>query len=707
MILIVGSIIAIILVILNSKSNHSSTVRRVSSNNKDDDYIDNNYEDSTNKKTTNKKKKSKKKENTTNNHQNNNENNNNNNTNIEDSINNESEENTNIEDSINNESEENNLSEYVKKSKKESEEIKELENLAEIIQKNSDFVERIEDKLKPILGSKLSNDSSLKWKNDDQIKTLKKIKKRFNLLKKLLNHINKKLEHIKLENNEETLEKTNIINTINQIKTESKELENKLIKLEEEDEKIIDNKETQNDTTWKELFINHYKFLNEIKSMFIMLVDLSNNLKKINAVHKSETYKEALLLDVSSYDIEERTQPFENLDKWIRRKRVFHLMKEETLSNLIDSFYHILEKERLIKVETDLKTIIVGDTHGDINIIIKIIKKYPPKDHVIIFLGDYVDMGHKSLDNYIYLMLLKLKYPNNIYMVQGNHEVWKHFAFQVADFWFRLAEKNRKITGKLLKLGSFLPYAVLVNDELIGLHAVLPKLKNLNELNSVGAESDEWFALVYGMYFDKTRDEMLGDKDINNIDGEHKGLSQYSREYFLDSIKNTNLKIIAKGHIHGPKGFMYTNEKTFVANIITTKYANYGHMKENDIPGRVVGIYEKGKKFILKDIDTNKEYTKEDNVNEINGYNELIKNQEEQTKKSKEELKRQEEYQKHMETFTSEQKELVEKIKKLSEEEFKEKIKNSSEEEIRNILNLYIEKERNKMIEHFNSIRNQ
>jgi protein phosphatase len=83
----------------------------------------------------------------------------------------------------------------------------------------------------------------------------------------------------------------------------------------------------------------------------------------------------------------------------------------------------------LVRLEPVGEAIVVGDLHGDLTILTKIIRQskfvesaQAGKPVTIIFLGDYIDRGPESPAVYLTVLRLKLAFPKQVVLLRGNHE---------------------------------------------------------------------------------------------------------------------------------------------------------------------------------------------------------------------------------------------------------------------------------------------
>ena len=77
-------------------------------------------------------------------------------------------------------------------------------------------------------------------------------------------------------------------------------------------------------------------------------------------------------------------------------------------------------------LRVDGKVVIVGDIHGQFYDLVAMLRKLkgrqPDSNMKVLFLGDYVDRGNYGPEVAAYLFTLKLKSPNDVFLLRGNHE---------------------------------------------------------------------------------------------------------------------------------------------------------------------------------------------------------------------------------------------------------------------------------------------
>jgi serine/threonine-protein phosphatase PP1 catalytic subunit len=134
-----------------------------------------------------------------------------------------------------------------------------------------------------------------------------------------------------------------------------------------------------------------------------------------------------------------------------------------------------------------------GDIHGQYFDLLRLFEHggFPPKTNYI-FLGDYVDRGKQSTETMSLLMAFKIKYPENFFLLRGNHEsevVNRLYGFY-DECIFLFTTGKRRYSLKLWKLFTemfnWMPVAALIDDKIFCVHGGLsPELNNLEQITKI------------------------------------------------------------------------------------------------------------------------------------------------------------------------------------------------------------------------------
>ena len=160
-------------------------------------------------------------------------------------------------------------------------------------------------------------------------------------------------------------------------------------------------------------------------------------------------------------------------------------LSEREIFTVIDTVYPIIEKEESM-LELEPPLYICGDIHGQFYDLLRIFEicKYPPQSKFL-FLGDYVDRGKKSLECILLLLCLKIKYPENIFLLRGNHE-----SADINRIYGFYDECKRKVSLKIYKkfcnIFNILPITAIVGEKILCMHGGLAlDLKTITQLKTI------------------------------------------------------------------------------------------------------------------------------------------------------------------------------------------------------------------------------
>jgi len=142
-------------------------------------------------------------------------------------------------------------------------------------------------------------------------------------------------------------------------------------------------------------------------------------------------------------------------------------------------------------VEVEAPVYVVGDIHGqfyDLMALCEFVGGPPSADRKFLFLGDYVDRGCFSTEIVLYLYALKIRYPNSVYLLRGNHEcrvITQHFNF----YKECLYKYTEGIFNAFMTSFDSLALACLIkttHGNLLGVHAGIgPTMRTLDHIREI------------------------------------------------------------------------------------------------------------------------------------------------------------------------------------------------------------------------------
>jgi len=148
-----------------------------------------------------------------------------------------------------------------------------------------------------------------------------------------------------------------------------------------------------------------------------------------------------------------------------------------------------IQQPILLELEAPIK--IVGDVHGQYYDLLRLFEYggFPPEANYL-FLGDYVDRGKQSLETVCLLLAYKVKFPENFFLLRGNHE-----CASINRIYGFYDECKRRYSIKLWKTFTdcfnTLPVSAVVDEKILCMHGGLsPELKSFDQVRRIMRPTD-------------------------------------------------------------------------------------------------------------------------------------------------------------------------------------------------------------------------
>lgn len=240
----------------------------------------------------------------------------------------------------------------------------------------------------------------------------------------------------------------------------------------------------------------------------------------------------------------------------------------------------ILGQSAFLELEAPLQ--VLGDVHGQYYDLLRMFEYggFPPSKNYL-FLGDYVDRGKQSLETITLLLAYKVKYPENFFLLRGNHECAS--ITRIYGFYDECKRRyNIKLWKQFCDVFNCLPVSACIDEKVICMHGGLsPEINNLDQIRRLVRPTD---VPDTGLLCDLLWSDP--DKDIAGWGENDRGVAFiFGPDVVGSFLKKHNMDLVCRAHQVVEDGYEF-----FAKRQLVTIFSAPNYCGEFDNAGAIMEI---------------------------------------------------------------------------------------------------------------------
>jgi len=180
-----------------------------------------------------------------------------------------------------------------------------------------------------------------------------------------------------------------------------------------------------------------------------------------------------------------------DLDRCIDLLKQRKLPDTESIKSLCVKTREILAGESNV-LEVPAPVTIVGDIHGQFYDLVELFKnggEVPETNYL--FMGDFVDRGFYSVETFLLLLALAVRFPERVTLIRGNHE--SRQITQVYGFYDECLRKYGSVNvwRYCTDVFDYLALAAVIDDRIFAVHGGLsPSISSIDQINKIERQQE-------------------------------------------------------------------------------------------------------------------------------------------------------------------------------------------------------------------------